>query len=168
MSYAIPRIWFTCIFTIKCWIFYLIYWFRNEAVTFRKKTYHFGADLHNTQKKVVDDDEGPGRQIISLSLYYAIRRITNFPSLSSDYFLHYIRLKYLLLHSFAFPFHHTTLYFPNRIPCKNFFASAQLFKKIFYSFPAYFAPTIPISFSVFLPWGSALPLYSIWARQIAL
>ena len=60
----------------------------------------------------VDDDDGLGRQIISLSLYYAIRRITNFPSLSSDYFLHYIRLKYLLLHSFAFPFHH-------RIPLKK-------------------------------------------------
>ena len=75
------------------------------------------------KKKVVDDDEGPGRQIISLSLYYAIRRITNFPSLSSDYFLHYIRLKYLLLHSFAFPFHHTTLYFPNRIPCKKILLS---------------------------------------------
>ena len=87
-----------------------------------------------TQKKVFDDDEGPGRQIISLSLYYAIRRITNFPSLSSDYFLHYIRLKYLLLHSFAFPNHHTTLYCPNRIPRKFFFASAQLFKKIFSSF----------------------------------
>lgn len=138
----------------------MIYRFRNEAVTFRRKTYHFSADLHNTKK--VDDDGGPGRQIISLSLYYAIRRITNFPSLSSDYFLHYIRLKYLLLHYFAFPLHHITLYLPNIIRCKKYiFASAQLLKKLFSSFAAYFAPTLPISFSVFLPRGSALPLYSI-------
>ena len=101
-------------------------------------------------KKVVDDDEGPGRQIISLSLYYAIRRITNFPSLSSDYFLHYIRLKYLLLHSFAFPFHHTTLYFPNRIPCKKFFCFCSVVEKdllffscIFCAHHPYFVLRIP-------------------------
>ena len=79
-----------------------------------------------------------------MSLYYAIRRITNFPSLSSDYFLHYIRLKYLLLHYFAFPLHHITLYFPNIIPCKKiYFCFCPVVEKALFFFCCIFCAHLP-------------------------